>query len=1149
METLLRRYVSPFIQDRLAQIRHGWLAELRRLTILFLSLQLDYNDPDALQTLQRAVTAVQDVLYRYEGNWSRIVVDEKGTNMLMVLGLPPFTHENDPLRGVQMALALNPVFASLGVTGTMGITTGRVFCGEVGNARRREYTFLGNGVNLAARLMKAAVPFSQGAGIIALCDQATYQATQDHITYDAMPPLTLKGLAEPISVYWPLSPVQSSLVARQEMAAQWPLLGRETELAFLRQQIDALAEDGESRVVLIEGEAGIGKSHLAEVALQYASQQHIPGLFATADAIEKATPYHAWRGLFGGLLGIQELERLDSTAVHHHLQTHLSQSPELLPLLPLLNPVLGVDIPDTETTAQMNLENRADNTRDLLLTLLQRETNPGLPYLLLVEDAQWLDSASWQVLAALRERVRPWLILLTARTDSLEMASLPEEASRLWQESHHLKLEALSGDTSLELVQQRLGVDSLPNSVATLIRDTAEGHPFFSEEIAYALRDEGYILVEDGRCRLTPAAANLQTIQFPNTIEGVITTRISRLSTEQQLTVKVASVIGRVFALSVLAGIYPIPEERDHIPTYVTDLDRLNITPYYSTDPELSYVFRHILSREVAYNLMLYAQRQQLHQAVGRWYEIVYAEDLNRIYPLLAYHWHEAARLGPTDEETASKAIAYLDKAGEQALHHGAMREAAQFFGDLLNLLKQIPVGSPIQQQLTAQQIGRWQRQMGEAVMRSGRQHEAIPYLEEALRQLGFSVTHSSGTIALRVMGQYGRQIFHRLAPGRFLSSHTADADRLLEAARAFDLLGEAWYLLDDPIRASYYTICRMNAAELAPPSPQRAAYASVCMTMSLVGLESVADGYADLALTAAAEMDDLSTRGLAILRVCTHYLAYCRWPEVLALAEQIDAICAQISDWQLWATNKALIAPTGRYSSAFELSLAAALDGQNLARRSGNRIHETWGVLNESVALLAMGEVTAASERLEALLELLPLAPTLTVEMTAYGALAVAYWRQGKQAQAREMADRGLHLFGRMLPVAFFTLPGYGGVTETYLRLLAEIPQDSELQAKAKQAMKVFKRFARSFPFARPYLHLCLGLEAWLNHKPDKAYQLWQKGIALAETQAMPYEKGLLLVEYGQRCLSAHHPDGQSALTEAAQIFERLGCRYELAA
>ncbi|MCL4262701.1 MAG: AAA family ATPase [Anaerolineae bacterium] len=1146
-ESQLRRYVPHFVQQHLAASRHGWLAELRRLTILFLQVDIDYEQPEAMSTLQRAVTTVQELLYRYEGHWTRIVVDDKGTYLLMVLGLPPFTHENDPLRGVQFALALNPVLAALGVRAALGITTGRVFCGEQGNDTRREYTFLGDVVNLSARLMSAAGEMSQDVGVVALCDETTYQATAHSVTYQTMLPLALKGRATAVTVYQPQTTIQPGLANRQEIAAHWPLLGRSIELAALQQHIEALISRGEDGLALVEGEAGIGKSHLVETALQSVIRQEIPVWYVAAEAIEQHTPYHAWRPLFVNLLGLEHEGRPDVSTVQQLLAERLAGSPALLPLLPLLNPLLPVDLPDTAVTAQMAQENRADNTRDLLLTLLQRQGPPGQPHVLLVEDGQWLDSASWRLLAAVRNQIHPLLILLTGRPLTAQAEQdLPDEARTLLNAptTHTLRLESLGSNAARELVQQRLGVASLPQSVADLIQRTAEGHPFFSEEIAYALRDEGHIVVADGRCRVT---GDLQKIQFPTTIEGVITTRISRLSTEQQLTVKVASVIGRIFALQLLAGIYPFAEEREQVSLYVSDLDRLNITPYYTAEPEVSYIFRHVLSREVAYNLMLYAQRQQMHRAVAEWYELAFTGDLSSIYPLLAYHWHLAASLGQSDEQTARKAIEYLDKAGMQALHNGAMREAAQFLGNLLALLKQLPADSPARQEITWLQEGKWNRYMGQALLQSGRSTLSIAYLEQALILLGFPVHQAAARLALGTAGQYGLQALHRFFPGRYLHTKAAESERLVTAACAYDYLAEAHFNASQTVAAMYYSICRLNVAELAAPSPQLGAYASISMTMGLLTLGGLADKYGELALAAAAEMEDLSTRGLTMLRAATQYMGYCQWDKARQLGVEIRAICEQLNDAQLGATNAGLEGAVARFTGRFQESNEFARQGLAYSQRSGNRLHDTWHLKQLLENSLALGELDEALRVGLETLDLLQEYPNDLVEISVYGSLALVYWRLEERRLAYETAVKGASMIANTLPIAFISQPGHCGVPEVLLRLQEAGYDAPELPAQAAQTVKGLRAYARSFPIARPYLHLCLGLAAWLAGKPDRAYKTWRKGIEVAAAQGMPYPQGLLLSEYG-RHLPPEHPERAATLAQAAHIFTALGCRYDLA-
>ncbi|MBI3302237.1 MAG: guanylate cyclase, partial [Deltaproteobacteria bacterium] len=204
-----------------------------------------------------------------------------------------------------------------------------------------------------------------------------------------------------------------------------------------------------------------------------------------------------------------------------------------------------------------------------------------------------------------------------------------------------LQLDVLSSDDALALVGQRLGVPRVSETVSALIYERAEGNPFFIEELTSALRDAGLILVTDGVCQLAPGV-DLSALTFPDTVQGVIASRIDQLTPPQQLTLKVASVIGRVFAFHVLHDIYPVQETKAQLATSLDTLQRVDLTPLYAPEPDLAYLFKHVITQEVAYNLLLFAQRRELHCAVAEWYERTYTGDLAPFYPLLAHHWSKA---------------------------------------------------------------------------------------------------------------------------------------------------------------------------------------------------------------------------------------------------------------------------------------------------------------------------------------------------------------------------------------------------------------------------------------------------------------------------------------------------------------------------
>src|SRR5439155_19717418 len=161
---------------------------------------------------------------------------------------------------------------------------------------------------------------------------------------------------------------------------------------------------------------------------------------------------------------------------------------------------------------------------------------------------------------------------------------------------------ALTAEDILNLVCQQLGVTILPEVVANFIQEKAEGHPFFSEELALALRDAGLIELVNGQCRLAAGVTDIHSLAFPDTLQGVITSRIDRLTPPQQLALKVASVIGRVFAFRILRDVHPIEADKPQLRPIVDGLERLDITPLDTPEPDLAYIFKHIITQEVTYN-------------------------------------------------------------------------------------------------------------------------------------------------------------------------------------------------------------------------------------------------------------------------------------------------------------------------------------------------------------------------------------------------------------------------------------------------------------------------------------------------------------------------------------------------------------------
>ncbi|HSL31054.1 MAG TPA: AAA family ATPase [Anaerolineales bacterium] len=1124
-----RDWLLPAIYERLQSGAGEFLAEIRPVVALFMKLTgIDFESDESGSQLDGYVRWVEDVLARYEGNLLELVIGDKGSHLYATFGAPQ-AHEDDAFRAASAALELQKIPPELAYIDPpqIGLSLGQMRTGSYGSPERRSYSAQGAQTNLASRLMGSAEP-----GQI-LVTQAVRDAARSDFEFEPLGALSLKGMSQPVPTFALRGQVRHRAASDVlQKHAQTGMFGRENERTYLSRQLEALQRGEELPLVFIQGEAGIGKSRLVADLMELATAAGIPCWIGEADAIEKSTPYLAWRSVFTRFFG---LEGLSEAAAPEEVEAARRQVIDLLigidaslaPLAPLLNVFLPFYIPDNELTSELSGEARANQTQDLCLTLFKHATR-NQPHLLIMEDAHWLDSSSWALLR-LASRDVPSLLVVTAMRPVQDPA--PPDLDRMLARPNvqTLSLESLPAEEIERLICHRLNVSSLPPEVSRFIRDRAEGHPFFSEELAYALRDTGLIVISDGACQLAPDAGDLHQANFPDTIDGVIISRIDSLPAQEQLLLKVASVIGRIFALRILRDVHPVESDRAKLPEYLSHLQSLDITPLESPEPDLAYIFKHIITREVTYNLLLFAQRRELHRVVAEWFESARTDDMSSFYPLLVHHW----RLAEEDQKT----IEYLAKAGEQAFSLGANQEVITFLRDALELNQK-------EQYVTDRLVlADWEQKIGYAYLSTGQVEKSIEHFGAALAHLGRQLPKSQGGYVTGLLAGIIRQTVHRLWRRRLGSSPEPEVN--LKAAHIFRDLGVAVYHTSNPIAAMYVTVSELNEAEKAPPSGLLGnAYGAMAVVAGFLSPYSLAPVYVKLAKQAMGVASPQEA-GFTSELLAMYNLGIGDWAEAEKLAEEAYHVYANTGNFRRWEELTSIYSSTLLPQGKVERALELRRELERLSLRAENPQSQVW-------ALVQQAEIAMQQDRLGDAIPLLERAVTLADKIGSadqvwvYGVLAAARLWCGQPERAQEAAALSQALILKTMPNAFYALEGYAGVAEVGITLWDTDSADQTAAAKAARAsLKGLKQFAMTFPIGRPRALLWEGMYFWKQGDHTKARKLWQKGLELTEKNRFAYEEGVL-----RRVIATHMEAGDPArvahLQRAVQLFSSIGATRE---
>lgn len=655
----IRPWLLPAVWERLRHSDSEFLTELRPAVALFARFAgIDDSPTNMRATLTAYVAWVQRLLARHGGSLLQLTLGDKGSYFYAAFGAP-IAHGDDAARAVAAAAALLAPPELAFIRGTqIGLAAGAMRAGTYGEASRQTYGALGDAANLGARLMQLARP-----GQVLATDDVS-RAAGPHARWAALPPVVLRGKAQPVPVRQLATGLAERQLGQLELTQRGTLIGRVAERARLEAQLGA-ARRGQGQVVAITGEAGQGKSRLAAEMVRGAQAAGFQVYGGAAESSGRQSPFLAWRPIWRALLGLPAPANLaaDMAALAAQLG---SINPETLPRLPLLGPLLGLPLPETRLTAEMDAALRAASLEALLIDCL-RAIARHQPVLLVLEDCHWLDAQSLDLLIAIARAIAdyPIALLLAYRHDP--DAPRLRHVERL-PHSLVLHLGALAAADAEALLRERFGAPADPALVQQIV-ERAEGNPFFLEELSSYVLEHG---------------AGNQPIELPTSLQRLLIARVDQLGEPARLLLKVASVIGRRFAQSELWGVYPQLGPAGPVAGELGALDRQELILQEQGANEPAYLFKHQMTREVVYASLPQTIRARLHEQFAAWLETTRPPAALPL-DLLAYHYGQSSN--------TAKQRQFYRLAGDAAARSYAHTIAAEYFEHLLELTE--PAAQP----------------------------------------------------------------------------------------------------------------------------------------------------------------------------------------------------------------------------------------------------------------------------------------------------------------------------------------------------------------------------------------------------------------------------------------------------------------------
>jgi class 3 adenylate cyclase/tetratricopeptide (TPR) repeat protein len=673
----IQKYLPRGLTEKILAQRDRIEGERKQVTVMFCDMEgftplVEKLGPEeAYALLDKVLEILIHKVHDYEGTVNKMTGDG-----IMALFGAPIALEDAPQRAIRSAHAIHGEMVKfsdklkqekglLPIKMRIGINTGPVVIGTLGNDLRVEFTAVGDTVNLASRMERLAEP---GATYVT---EDTFRLTEGLFRFEALGEKQVKGKEAPLKVYRVIAP--STRRTRFDVSAErglTPFVGRERELELLLDGFERVKE-GRGQAFSIMGEAGVGKSRLLYEFRKAITNEDMTFLEGKCLSYGRGMTYHPIIDILKSNFDIQEGD--GDIEVREKVKRGLGVlRVDEASTLPYFLELLSVKDSEIDRIS-MSPEGKKDRIIEALKQIALKGSEIR-PLVMATEDLHWVDKSSEEALKYTLESIPGARVLLI-------FTYRPEFVHTWGGRSYHnqITLNRLSNRESLFMVAHLLGTQEIDKDLEKLILEKTEGVPFFIEELLKSLKDLKIIERKDSKYQL---AKDVQTVAIPSTIQDMIMARVDSLPDATRMVLQTGSVIEREFPYDLIKRVTRLPEQP--LLTYLSALKDSELIYERGIYPQTSYIFRHALTREVVYESILAKKKKEIHGEIGKGIEELFKDSLADHYGVLAEHFWMS--------ENYAKAAEYSRMAGRKAEKAASFPDAIAHAQKRITCLEKLPM-------------------------------------------------------------------------------------------------------------------------------------------------------------------------------------------------------------------------------------------------------------------------------------------------------------------------------------------------------------------------------------------------------------------------------------------------------------------------